>query len=337
MSNEIETSLEAQEAELLQQAQQADIMGVSPDELDSISENKQELADPVEETNEEGQDTETDNNVLEDDAGESDNTETSDNSDDDTQVAESSDNKNVEPSKPTKQQKEDERRDRSWKKLEEEKARFAREKAEWETLKANSQSQANKTPISQDPNALAKAFDDIALQFEEAGDFDKADEARKRAEELRSNPQATQQQMQSQNTSANNQQFQVAWSANIERAMADFPEMKDPNSDFGRNVQALLRAPDSAQFFNSRPDGIYVAAQLTHLKMTASRVPALEKENASLKEQIKQLRQGMGLPSTGSRNRAGESTPFDSLSLAEQEKILLKQASEADRTGVPMI
>jgi hypothetical protein len=71
--------------------------------------------------------------------------------------------------------------------------------------------------------------------------------------------------------------------------------------------------------------------------MTASRVPALEKENASLKEQIKQLRQGMGLPSTGSRNRAGESTPFDSLSLAEQEKILFKQASEADRTGVPMI
>lgn len=324
MSNELETSLEAQEAELLKVAQQADSMGVSPDELDSISENTQEHADPAEESNEE---TDTETNVLEEGAEESDNDD-SDGSGESTLSVDSSTNQNAEQvaTKPTKAQKEEERRDRSWKKLEEEKAKFAREKAEWETAKLNSSNQSNP---ANDSNKLAKAFDDIAKQFEEEGDFDKADEARQKANELRSQ-QANPQQP---SVDVNSQQFQTAWSANMDRALTEYPEMKDPNSEFGRNVQALLRAPDSAQFFNTRPDGIYLASKLTKMKMTAQRVPSLEQENATLREEIKKLRQGMGLVNSGSRNRSGESTPFDSLSLEEQEKILFKQAKEADRTG----
>lgn len=341
MSNELEPSLEAQEAELLKVAQQADSMGVSPDELSSISEN-QELANPVEESNEvQPQDTE-DTIVSTDDAGDNgEQPETLDNSEDGIQQAEASNQKQPSSNvKPTKAQKEEERKDRSWKKLEEEKAKLARERAEWETQKANSAMQTQsqqQNQIAQDPNALAKAFDDIAKQFEEEGDFDKADEARRKAQEIRSNPQTVQPQQQSSQNgnqpSVNNQQFQTAWMANIERAIAEYPEMKDPNSEFGRNVQALLRAPDSAQFFNSRPDGILIASQLTKMKMTALRVPELEKENASLKDEIKKLRQGMGLPSAGARNRSGESTSFDNLSLEEQEKLLFRQAKEADRVG----
>jgi hypothetical protein len=328
MSNNTETSLDEQEAMLRAEAQQADADGIELENLNgSISEDTGVDADPVEDGNEE-QDTNT--NPSEDDSNDS---ETSNQEDEGIENPEDEDTQDADTStqpkdtnsegKLTKAQKEEMRRDKSWKKLEEEKAALAREKAEWETQKAIQNQQQAQAP-TMDSNALANAFDEIARQFEEAGDFDKADEAKQKAQELRANPQPQQTQ------ASSNPQFQAAWSANLNRALTEFPEMQDTNSDFGKTVQALLKAPDTAQYFNSRADGVYVAAQLTKMKMTALRVPALEKENASLKEEIKKLRQGMSIPDTGAQGRSGEAKSFESLSLAEQEKFLRRQAEEAD-------
>lgn len=335
MSNNTETSLDEQEAMLRAEAQQADADGIELENLNgSISEDTGVDADPVEDGNEE-QDTNT--NPSEEDSNDS---ETSNQEDEGIENPEDEDTQDADTStkpkdtnsegKLTKAQKEEMRRDKSWKKLEEEKAALAREKAEWETQKAIQNQQQAQAP-TMDSNALANAFDEIARQFEEAGDFDKADEAKQKATELRANPQAKVQTPQPQQTQASsNPQFQAAWSANLNRALTEFPEMQDTNSDFGKTVQALLKAPDTAQYFNSRADGVYVAAQLTKMKMTALRVPALEKENASLKEEIKKLRQGMSIPDTGAQGRSGEAKSFESLSLAEQEKFLRRQAEEAD-------
>ena len=329
MSENKETSLEAEEKMFMEQAMQADAQGVSVNELSqSISDNSGANADPVEEVNEEETDT---TNPSNDGSEQSDTSESTQengvqnpNQDEGTQSATSSEAKNL-----TKAQKEEARRDKSWKKLEEEKAAFAREKAEWETQKLKqTQNLSPSQNLAENPSALANAFDEIAKQFEDSGDFDKADEAREKAKELRAK--TSQDNTQQVQQASSNPQFKVAWNAHMERAINDFPEMKDINSDFGKTVQALLRAPDTAQLFNNRPDGIYIAAQLANMKMTALRVPALEKENATLKEEIKKLRQGMSIPSSGANGRAGDATSINNMSLEQQEAYFMKQAELAD-------
>lgn len=242
-------------------------------------------------------------------------------------------------SQKTKAQKEEDRRDKSWKRLQQERADFLREKAEWEAQKL-SQFQVQQGNPAVNPDALAKSYDELAAQFEEQGDFDGAEEARRKAKILRSGIAAAQpaRPPQAQEASgANNPQFMAAWAANVERAKHDFPEMQDENSEFGKTVTALLRAPDSASYFSGRPDGAYVAAQLTQMKMAALRVPQLEKENAALKEEIKKLRQGMTLPDSGANARDGAARSFDSMTLAEQEAFLRRQAEEEDASARPAV
>lgn len=329
MQENQEPSLEAQEEILLQEAAQADAEGRIIDEQTSIDENQETTVDPAEDKDEANNETTKPSNEDEPQNGEDKPDADNSQSDDGTQSAESSDKSKEEHPK-SKQEKEDERRERSWKKLEEAKAEFLREKAEWQAEQASFNSQPNQN--AENPQSLAKAFEDIAKKFEDEGDFDKADEARKKAEELRKMPAPAANNPQPQN----NQHFQAAWNTNIERAINDFPEMKDPESDFGKTVKALINAPDSAAYFKGRPDGIYVAAQLANMKMTALRVPELEKENASLKEEIKKLRQGVSLPDTGSRTRAGETLSLENMPLAQQEAYWKHQAELAD-AGFPTI
>lgn len=345
MTEDNETSLEAQAEILRAQAADADMQGVSIDELsDPIGENTGAGADPEKEN---GADDSTETKTPEDggESGAGDGSEET-GSEGGAQGAESSnaDNRDgpSENGKPEKAKKEAERRDRSWKKLEEEKAKFLREKAEFEAAKlaaAPAAPQHEQNPAT-NPNVLADQFENLARNFEAAGDFDKADEAREKAKALRqiqTQAPANAGGAMPQRNVADNPQFKVAWQANLERALNDYPEMKDVNSEFGKTVQALLRAPDSASYFSGRPDGVYVAAQLANMKMTALRVPALEKEISALKEENKKLRQGMSIPESGATDRSGETRSFGSMSLEEQKNYLRRQAEMEDASTRPVL
>lgn len=345
MSDNQEPSLQELEAQLRADAAQADMGGAElQDDATAIGETSGATADPVK-TENGGADTEPNTS---DDGGNGDDApdtnETGENADqdnpDDGGNSDADSSSQQTPQK-TKAQREEERRDKSWKKLQQERAEFLREKAEFEASKLTQQQTQQNNPAV-NPEALARSYDDLATEFENAGDFDNADEARRRAETLRNGAvgrTSQQPQMsQAQNANgANNAQFMAAWSANVERAKNEFPEMQDETSDFGKNVTALLRAPDTASYFSSRPDGAYVAAKLTQMKMAALRVPALEKENAALKEEIKKLRQGMSLPDSGASGRAGAAQSFDSMSLAQQEAFLRKQAESDDASARPAV
>ena len=351
MSDENSLSMQAQEEILRAQAAQADEQGVSIDELqNSIGENPGENADPDKDLN--GNDTDDNNhNPSDEDGNNSQNVgestpehDAQSDSDKDTLNAPSSDKNSAQDNlrsqnadrQKSKAEKEEARREKSWKKLEEEKAKFLREKAEWEASKLAPA--ANSAPESQTgsiPENIADAFEKLAKDFEDSGDFDKADEAKAKAKQIRLAAQA-----QTPVNGLNNfekVQFQTAWNANMERAIHEFPDMKDPNSDFGKSVTALLRSPDCAKYFAGRPDGVYVAAQLANLKMTALRVPSLEKENAALKEEINKLRRGMSLPDSGAQGRTGEHKSIESMSLSEQEAYFRKQAQIADSIDAPVI
>lgn len=340
MSENQEPSLQDLEAQLRSEAAQADMGEVDlQDNATAIGETSGATADPVKDENG-GADTETNPSEGGNDGGTPDTNETWENGGQDNPdgggdpQTDSPDSQNAQK---TKAQKEEERRDKSWKKLQQERAEFLREKAEFEASKL-SQSQAQQNNPATNPESLAKSYEDLAQQFEDAGEFANADESRRRAEALRRGIVGQQQMPQTQNAgSVDNRQFMAAWSANVERAKNDFPEMQDENSEFGKTVTALLRAPDSAAFFSSRPDGAYVAAQLASLKMSALRVPALEKENAALKEEIKKLRQGMTLPDSGASGRAGAAQRFESLTLEQQEAILRRQAESDDASAKPAV
>ena len=344
MSENKELSLQDLENQLRSEAALAD-MGEPEfqDNATPIGENSEAHADSVEGENE-GTDSKT--NPSEDGYdGKSPNTDKTEETAEQSILSEGeishADSPDKQAAQKTKAQKDEERRDRSWKKLQQERAEFLRQRAEFEASKLTQfQTQLNNPAVN--PEALAQSYDELAQQFEDAGDFANADESRRRAESLRrsnsaqQNSQLMPHQTQHPDT-AGSRQFMAAWSANVERAKNDFPEMQDENSDFGKTVTALLRAPDTAAYFSGRPDGAYVAAQLTNLKMSAMRVPALEKENAALKEEIKKLRQDMTLPDSGAGGRAGATISFDSMTLAQQEAFLRKQAESDDASAKPAV
>ena len=347
MSKETEPSLQELEASLIAEAADADARGVSLGDVASIGETPGEPADPVKDENEEA-DTEENTPEIGDENGDEKPSETKPKEDEDgdgesvdkgdTQSAESSQNKTPTAKPLTKAEKEEARKDRSWKKLEEEKSKFLREKAEFEAQKLQAQTAPAPNP-GESPEALANAFEKLASEFEDAGDFDKADEARSKAEQLRAKAATPIDNAGPKGGAVQNQnpQFKVAWQANVERAMHDFPEMKDTNSEFGKTVQGLLRAPDMAQFLGSRPDGAYIAAQLTNLKMTASRVPTLLQKITELEGEIKKLKQGMSLPESGASSRAGATKSFESMTLKEQEQYLRSMAEREDASNRPAV
>lgn len=349
MSETNETSLEAQEELLREQAAEADAREITVDELqESIGEQPGAAADPAEDKTE--VQTKQDNPQEDGESGEGDDTNSQvDNADNSpgegTQNAESSEQeqKQKESSAEIKARKEEARRDRSWKKLEAEKAAFLREKAEWLAQRLNTPAAENPQSETQNTDTLSAAFEEMAKQLEQNGDFDGAQIARERIKDIASKLPPTGQDAKTgipadaARQMERRAQFAQAWNANIERAINDFPEMKDPESDFGKNVQSILRAPDAAAFISGRPDGIYLAAQLTKMKMTALRVPELEKENAALKEEINKLRQGASIPDSGASERGGEPKSISSMSLSEQEAYFRKQAEIEDASGAPVI
>lgn len=336
MSEENKT-LDEERQELSALAAEADGKGMALDELSASGENAGESTAP-EKADEENRD----NSSVGGDSGESPSGEVAD----ETKAATDSENAdkpdadagsedggaNADAPKPTKEQREAARRDKSWRKLAEERAAFLREKAEFEASKIKALNPIDEGDPAQNPNALAEQFDLLAKQFEESGDFDKADEARDKANILRNMRQS---QAQRAAHPAQNPQFMKAWSANIERAISEFPEMKDPDSEFGKTVKGILNDPEISDYLSRRPDGGYIAAQLANMHMHARKVPALEKQIIELKTENKELRQRLSIPESGAYDRTSEGgKSFDKMSLQQQRDYLLKEAERAD-AGAP--
>lgn len=249
----------------------------------------------------------------------------------------------------TKAQKEKERQDRTWKKLDEEKAahraevaKFEQERQQVSALRAELDAlkrqitAAPKAPSKDEHGLDAADYDAAAKRYAAEGDEQTAALARRRAEALRTKDRdaaATAPTAPSAPAGEpwQSPEFQQKWSAEAAAIVKAEPELGDPQNPVFQAVAQLVNQSPYARFFRAHPDGIRAAVEVAKLQTSAARLPALQKELDTARQEIARLNkltQPVGGPPAGP---APGKKPLAEMTMDEADAYLRAQAEAADR------
>jgi hypothetical protein len=221
-----------------------------------------------------------------------------------------------------------ERQERTWAEVNAEKdairkerEAFAAEREKFEREREEIKAQREKAEGEFTPDQ----YESAAKRFEDEGKFDLADLARKKAQDLRSNPPAAQAVAVRQHQEAQKREWAL-------KAGQEFPELAKDRSPLQQRVAQLFQSDPELK---AHPKGIYLAARLASLeaeaaqgKTQAVRVSELEKELGLAKARVQEL-EGLTAPGgPGSAPSLGGAKSFEQMSDAEQFAELSRHAQE---------
>jgi hypothetical protein len=223
--------------------------------------------------------------------------------------------------KPTRYEKAKSRLEKEWEDVRAEKARI---KAEREQIEAERARKTSETPqgetksssrkfSAEDYREAAKSYrdegrDDLAkLAEQKAGDIEVED--RKEVE------QKTQTELKS------------AWDKNLLDEVEANPELKDSTSTLYKAVSEMLQ---NHAILRNYPAGIKDAVGIAKVKLQAESASDLSKKVAEYEKELSQLRKAT-TPASGQPKGPAKTKAFHELTLDEQERELMKMASEVDR------
>ena len=223
--------------------------------------------------------------------------------------------------KPTRYEKAKSRLEKEWEDVRAEKARIKaeREQIEAERARKTSDSNQGETKTSsrkfsaEDYREAAKSYrdegrDDLAkLAEQKAGDIEVED--RKEIE------QKTQTELKS------------AWDKNLLDEVEANPELKDSTSTLYKAVSEMLQ---NHAILRNYPAGIKDAVGIAKVKLQAESASDLSKKVAEYEKELSQLRKAT-TPASGQPKGPAKTKAFHELTLDEQERELMKMASEVDR------
>ena len=223
--------------------------------------------------------------------------------------------------KPTRYEKAKSRLEKEWEDVRAEKARIKaeREQIEAERARKTSETTQGETKSSsrkfsaEDYREAAKSYrdegrDDLAkLAEQKAGDIEVED--RKEIE------QKTQTELKS------------AWDKNLLDEVEANPELKDSNSTLYKAVSEMLQ---NHAILRNYPAGIKDAVGIAKVKLKAESASDLSKKVAEYEKELSQLRKAT-TPASGQPKGPAKTKAFHEQTLDEQERELMKMASEVDR------
>jgi hypothetical protein len=223
--------------------------------------------------------------------------------------------------KPTRYEKAKSRLEKEWEDVRAEKARIKAEREQIEADKARKTSDSNQGETksssrkfsAEDYREAAKSYrdegrDDLAkLAEQKAGDIEVED--RKEVE------QKTQTELKS------------AWDKNLLDEVEANPELKDSTSTLYKAVSEMLQ---NHAILRNYPAGIKDAVGIAKVKLQAESASDLSKKVAEYEKELSQLRKAT-TPASGQPKGPAKTKAFHELSLDEQERELMKMASEVDR------
>lgn len=223
--------------------------------------------------------------------------------------------------KPTRYEKAKSRLEKEWEDVRAEKARIKaeREQIEAERARKTSETTQGETKSSsrkfsaEDYREAAKSYrdegrDDLAkLAEQKAGDIEVED--RKEVE---------------QKTQA---ELKSAWDKNLLDEVEANPELKDSNSTLYKAVSEMLQ---NHAILRNYPAGIKDAVGIAKVKLQAESASDLKKKVAEYEKELSQLRKAT-TPASGQPKGPAKTKAFHELTLDEQERELMKMASEVDR------
>ena len=223
--------------------------------------------------------------------------------------------------KPTRYEKAKSRLEKEWEDVRAEKARIKaeREQIEAERARKTSETHQGETKSSsrkfsaEDYREAAKSYrdegrDDLAkLAEQKAGDIE--------VEERKEVEQKTQAELKS------------AWDKNLLDEVEANPELKDSNSTLYKAVSEMLQ---NHAILRNYPAGIKDAVGIAKVKLQAESASDLSKKVAEYEKELSQLRKAT-TPASGQPKGPAKTKAFHELTLDEQERELMKMASEVDR------
>jgi|SRR5215471_6193374 len=223
----------------------------------------------------------------------------------------------------------------SWSKLQEEKEAFKAQQAEWEEKRRREelQAQAQQKPIEKDGISLQEyhkwyqTFRQQALQNDAAGDYVKsAEEWRKTTQSLETVLQLELEarQRQEQNMLA---QYELAWRTDLDQAIAQNPDVGNPDSDLYQLVDEIVGAEPG---FYTTQNGVHKAVRYAQLLLNEAQNDWYRDQYETMRAQMEQhqhssqpLRGGPGKPPQGPKN-------VDDMSIEEFEAHLRRESQILD-------
>lgn len=183
---------------------------------------------------------------------------------------------------------------------------------------------AEKAKRDQGLDQKPEDWDALATQFDQYGDYAKAQDARKEANRLR------QAQAQYQQSEA----FVNQWHANEAEILEQDPDLFNPETETGKRMGELFNDPKNAELaarYRGHPDGIWAAYHRVKAEYATELIPKLvqviETQQAELARFKKSSAPLKSSPSVGSHKGP---TSLKEMSMEELEKHAYAEAAEID-------
>jgi hypothetical protein len=223
--------------------------------------------------------------------------------------------------KPTRYEKAKSRLEKEWEDVRAEKARI---KAEREQIEAERARKTSEAPQGETKTASrkfsAEDYREAAKSYRDEGRDDLAKLAENKASEIEvEDKKAFEQKVQTE--------MKSAWDKNLLEEVEANPELKDSNSNLYKAVSEMLQ---NHAILRNYPAGIKDAVGIAKVKLKAESASDLSKKVAEYEKELSQLRKAT-TPASGQPKGPAKTKAFHELSLDEQERELMKMASEVDR------
>jgi len=223
--------------------------------------------------------------------------------------------------KPTRYEKAKSRLEKEWEDVRAEKARI---KAEREQIEAERARKTSETPQGETKSSSrkfsAEDYREAAKSYRDEG----RDDLAKLAEQKAGDIEVEERKEVEQKTQA---ELKSAWDKNLLDEVEANPELKDSNSTLYKAVSEMLQ---NHAILRNYPAGIKDAVGIAKVKLQAESASDLKKKVAEYEKELSQLRKAT-TPASGQPKGPAKTKAFHELTLDEQERELMKMASEVDR------
>jgi hypothetical protein len=223
--------------------------------------------------------------------------------------------------KPTRYEKAKSRLEKEWEDVRAEKARI---KAEREQIEAERARKTSEAPQGETKTASrkfsAEDYREAAKSYRDEGRDDLAKLAEQKANDIEVEDKKEFQ----QKTQA---ELKSAWDKNLMEEVDANPELKDSTTPLYKAVTEMLQ---NHAILRNYPAGIKDAVGIAKVKLKAESASDLSKKVAEYEKELSQLRKAT-TPASGQPKGPAKTKAFHELTLDEQERELMKMASEVDR------
>lgn len=219
--------------------------------------------------------------------------------------------------KPTRYEKAKSRLEKEWETLRAEKAKL---QAEREAAQASVGKAAAQEKQTSTRKFSAEDYREAAKSYRDEGRDDLAKLAENKASEIEVEDKKEFQ----QKTQA---ELKAAWDKNLMEEVDANPELKDSTTPLYKAVTEMLQ---NHAILRNYPAGIKDAVGIAKVKLKAESASDLSKKVAEYEKELSQLRKAT-TPASGQPKGPAKTKAFHELTLDEQERELMKMASEVDR------